>query len=96
MEPKIATHDQGRDDTDPIALLAADSSEATALHRPGPDSEPQPPRLVVLAGPRVGMEVPVTEHEVTIGAFWHDRVHKDAAHRWLRRQVVDTAATLEK
>jgi DNA-binding transcriptional LysR family regulator len=40
--------------------------------------------------------LPYGEHEVTIGAFWHDRVHNDAAHRWLRRQVVDTAAALEK
>ncbi|HZX67069.1 MAG TPA: FHA domain-containing protein, partial [Myxococcales bacterium] len=67
MEPKIATQDQGRDDTDPIAAVPPDGSEATVLHRPGPDSEQQPARLVVLAGPRVGLEVPVTEHEVTIG-----------------------------
>jgi DNA-binding transcriptional LysR family regulator len=40
--------------------------------------------------------LPYGEHEVTIGAFWHDRVHHDAAHRWLRRQVVDSAAAVEK
>ncbi|MFL5374579.1 MAG: FHA domain-containing protein [Myxococcales bacterium] len=67
MEPKIATQDPVRDDTDPIAVVPPDGSEATVLHRPGLDSELQPARLVVLAGPRVGLEVPVTEHEVTIG-----------------------------
>jgi hypothetical protein len=28
---------------------------------------------------------------VTIGAFWHDRVHADPAHQWLRRLVVELA-----
>jgi DNA-binding transcriptional LysR family regulator len=32
-------------------------------------------------------EMPV----VTIGAFWHDRVHADPAHQWLRRLVVELA-----
>jgi DNA-binding transcriptional LysR family regulator len=33
---------------------------------------------------------------VTIGAFWHDRVHHDPAHRWLRRLLLETSATVEK
>jgi DNA-binding transcriptional LysR family regulator len=40
--------------------------------------------------------LPYGEHEITIGAFWHDRVHHDAAHRWLRKQVVESAAAVEK
>ncbi|HEY2515569.1 MAG TPA: LysR family transcriptional regulator [Polyangiaceae bacterium] len=28
---------------------------------------------------------------ITIGAFWHDRVHDDSAHRWLRKLVSETA-----
>jgi DNA-binding transcriptional LysR family regulator len=40
--------------------------------------------------------LPYGEHEVLIGAFWHDRVHHDPAHAWLRRQVSETAAALEK
>jgi pSer/pThr/pTyr-binding forkhead associated (FHA) protein len=67
MEPKIAMQDQGRDDTDPVAMAPPDGSDATMLHQSVPDSDQQPARLVVLAGPRVGLEVPVTEHEVTIG-----------------------------
>jgi DNA-binding transcriptional LysR family regulator len=39
--------------------------------------------------------LPFTTPSVAIGAFWHDRVHKDAAHRWLRRLIIDTASELE-
>jgi DNA-binding transcriptional LysR family regulator len=37
--------------------------------------------------------LPYDVPDVTIGAFWHDRVHRDPAHRWLRRLVVETART---
>jgi DNA-binding transcriptional LysR family regulator len=32
---------------------------------------------------------------VTIGAFWHDRLHHDPAHRWLRRLLLEVSATVE-
>jgi len=67
MEPKLATQDPARDDTDPIAVAPAEGSEATVLHRVAPSEPLQPARLVVLAGPRTGLEVPITEQEVSIG-----------------------------
>jgi DNA-binding transcriptional LysR family regulator len=33
--------------------------------------------------------------EVTIGAFWHERVHHDPAHRWLRKLLVEAGAELD-
>jgi hypothetical protein len=39
--------------------------------------------------------VPFGVHNVTIGSFWHDRVHQDPAHRWLRRLITDTTAAVE-
>jgi DNA-binding transcriptional LysR family regulator len=36
-------------------------------------------------------ELPFEMPGVTIGAFWHERVHDDPAHRWLRRLVSDAA-----
>jgi DNA-binding transcriptional LysR family regulator len=38
--------------------------------------------------------LPFHTPEVTIGTFWHDRVHKDPAHRWLRKQVVEACDAL--
>jgi pSer/pThr/pTyr-binding forkhead associated (FHA) protein len=69
MEPKLATQDPARDDTDPLAVAPGEGpgAEATVLHRPAANEVMQPARLVVLAGPRTGLEVPVTEHEVSIG-----------------------------
>jgi len=67
MEPKLATQDPARDDTDPVACAPAEGTEATVLHRVVPSESPQPARLVVLAGPRTGLEVPITEQEVSIG-----------------------------
>ena len=69
MEPKLATKDPARDDTDPIAAAPAEAAgaEATVLHRLPADEASQPARLVVLAGPRTGLEVPITDHEVSIG-----------------------------
>jgi DNA-binding transcriptional LysR family regulator len=37
-------------------------------------------------------EMPV----LTIGAFWHDRVHHDPAHRWLRRLLLETSVTVDR
>jgi DNA-binding transcriptional LysR family regulator len=39
--------------------------------------------------------IPYTTPAVAIGAFWHDRVHGDAGHRWLRRLVGETSAELQ-
>jgi DNA-binding transcriptional LysR family regulator len=39
--------------------------------------------------------VPFATPTVAIGAFWHDRVHKDPAHRWLRRLIIDTATAVD-
>jgi DNA-binding transcriptional LysR family regulator len=33
--------------------------------------------------------------EVTIGAFWHERVQHDPAHRWLRKLLVEAGAALD-
>jgi DNA-binding transcriptional LysR family regulator len=33
---------------------------------------------------------------VTIGAFWHDRMHHDPAHGWLRRLLFETGATIDR
>jgi hypothetical protein len=33
--------------------------------------------------------LPFDMPSVNIGAYWHDRVHGDAAHRWLRRLVAE-------
>jgi hypothetical protein len=67
MEPKPAIQDPARDDTDPIAVAPAEGAEATVLHRLAANEVSQPARLVVLAGPRTGLEVPLTEQEVSIG-----------------------------
>jgi DNA-binding transcriptional LysR family regulator len=45
--------------------------------------------------PLVGRPIPFGVHGVTIGAFWHERVHEDPAHRWLRRLVAETSAALD-
>ena len=66
MEPKPAPQDPARDDTDPLAVAPAEAAEATVLHRLAANEMSQPARLVVLAGPRTGLEVPITEHEVSI------------------------------
>ena len=63
MEPKPAPQDPARDDTDPLAVAPAEAAEATVLHRLAANEMSQPARLVVLAGPRTGLEVPITEHE---------------------------------
>jgi DNA-binding transcriptional LysR family regulator len=39
--------------------------------------------------------LPFATPTVAIGAFWHDRVHKDPAHRWLRRMIIETAADVD-
>jgi len=44
-------------------------------------------RLLPLSVQPLPFEMP----GVTIGAFWHDRVHEDPAHKWLRRLVSETA-----
>jgi DNA-binding transcriptional LysR family regulator len=38
--------------------------------------------------------LPFDTPPVTIGAFWHDRVHADPAHLWLRRLLARTAARI--
>ncbi len=45
--------------------------------------------------PLVRRPLPFGDHGVTIGAFWHSRVHDDDGHRWLRRQVIELAAALD-
>ena len=39
--------------------------------------------------------LPYDMPEVTIGAFWHERVHHDPAHRWLRKLLVEAGTELE-
>ena len=34
-------------------------------------------------------EPPIALPRVPVGALWHERLHADAAHRWLRGLVVD-------
>jgi DNA-binding transcriptional LysR family regulator len=45
--------------------------------------------------PLVVRPLPFEMPSVSIAAFWHDRVHGDAAHRWLRRLVAEVTATLD-
>jgi DNA-binding transcriptional LysR family regulator len=40
--------------------------------------------------------LPFETPTVTIGAFWHDRVHHDPAHRWLRRLLLEASASVER
>jgi DNA-binding transcriptional LysR family regulator len=44
--------------------------------------------------PLVRKPLPFAIPSVSIGAFWHDHVHKDPAHRWLRRLLLDATANL--
>jgi len=39
--------------------------------------------------------LPFEMPSVSIGAYWHDRVHGDAAHRWLRRLVAEVTGALD-
>jgi DNA-binding transcriptional LysR family regulator len=48
--------------------------------------------ILPLAVRALPYEMPI----VTIGAFWHDRVHHDPAHRWLRRLLFGTGTTVER
>jgi DNA-binding transcriptional LysR family regulator len=45
--------------------------------------------------PLVVRPLPFETPGVNIGAYWHDRVHGDAAHRWLRRLVAEVTASLD-
>jgi DNA-binding transcriptional LysR family regulator len=44
--------------------------------------------------PLVRKPLPFAVPSVSIGAFWHDHVHKDPAHRWLRRLVLEATGEL--
>jgi DNA-binding transcriptional LysR family regulator len=45
--------------------------------------------------PLVVRPLPFEMPSVSIAAYWHDRVHGDAAHRWLRRLVAEVTGTLD-
>ena len=45
--------------------------------------------------PLVVRPLPFEMPGVNIGAYWHDRVHGDAAHRWLRRLVAEVTASMD-
>jgi DNA-binding transcriptional LysR family regulator len=45
--------------------------------------------------PLCRLVLPFATPTVAIGAFWHDRVHKDPAHRWLRKLIIDTAVGVD-
>lgn len=40
------------------------------------------------------LEVPFAAPEFAVQAFWHERVHADPGHAWLRRMVAEAAAEL--
>ncbi len=40
------------------------------------------------------LPIPFEMPEITIWSFWHERVHDDPAHKWLRRALADVAGTL--
>jgi DNA-binding transcriptional LysR family regulator len=55
-------------------------------------------RIAVPMAEKLPLEVrplPFEMPSVSIGAYWHDRVHGDAAHRWLRRLVAEVTGALD-
>lgn len=47
-----------------------------------------PARLAARAGGLKAIEAPVPVPGYRMAMFWHERVHRDPAHRWLREQVL--------
>jgi DNA-binding transcriptional LysR family regulator len=41
------------------------------------------------------MPLPMEFPTITVWAYWHERLHHDAAHQWLRRLVAEVAAQLD-
>jgi DNA-binding transcriptional LysR family regulator len=50
--------------------------------------------MAALLGLRV-LPLPFDVPRITIWQYWHERVHNDEAHRWLRRLVADVADALD-
>jgi DNA-binding transcriptional LysR family regulator len=71
----------------PFLVMQSDCS-FTLAHRIGKPLE----ALLPLCVRPLPFEMP----SVTIGAFWHDRVHHDPAHSWLRRLIVETTEGLDR
>ena len=40
------------------------------------------------------LPIPFDMPEITVWSFWHERVHDDPAHRWLRSALADVASAL--
>jgi DNA-binding transcriptional LysR family regulator len=51
-------------------------------------------RLARVVAPQLGLrilEMPVPRESIPLVALWHERVHRDPAHRWLRRLLGEAA-----
>jgi DNA-binding transcriptional LysR family regulator len=71
------------------AMLVADSDMILTL----------PSRLARLLAkrlPLVLIELPLEVAPLSPAMIWHQRVHRDPAHVWVRRQLIDVAASLSE
>jgi hypothetical protein len=41
------------------------------------------------------VDLPLRQPPVRYAAYWHERSHRDEAHKWLRSMVVAAARTLQ-
>jgi hypothetical protein len=46
--------------------------------------------------PLVLIELPLEVAPLSPAMIWHQRVHRDPAHVWVRRQLIDVAASLSE
>ena len=77
-----------------IATIVGGFSTAQALARASDLIASVPERHT--GNLRAGMHsfpLPVSTPEVTVSLLWHPRMEADAAHRWLRRLVLETCAS---
>lgn len=57
-----------------------------------------PERIARHFAATLGLQVlapPLPLHDVVIAMYWHDRMHNNPAHRWLRERLRDVAAELQ-
>jgi DNA-binding transcriptional LysR family regulator len=69
----------------PFVVMESDCCFTLAQRIAGPLAERLPVKRLPL---------PFGPGEVRIAAYWHDRAHREPAHRWLRRQVTDVNASI--
>lgn len=58
-----------------------------------------PERVARFFAPQLGLQVlppPLPLEDVEIGMYWHDRMHNNSAHRWLREQIRDVMSQLDR